>query len=339
MDEGSFECDLDSLNGTFACIASALQARCKRVARFNRLELRGQMYNLVATVEGGSPLHVAYLIVQRLTFWWEQQLEQLKRQGFEKQAFEKNSRVYENAELKQLLRVTLNMSIQDVAKAKEGVTKLVEEEAEASQQYPTKAKVKEKPINPISGKAMMILESLIQTLEFALCEEDNYKDFKVALQRESTKNSTEWTQKFSLWCFNAAIPFQPIVAKARCVILASGTLAPFNSFASELGTQFPITLEAAMDRSKQVWAGCIERYNNVLFDGRFTSSENWEYQDALGEVIARLCVSIAHGVLCFFPSYPFLDKMLARWRSTGAIRKIESIKPLFVGSFCFSVRD
>lgn len=32
---------------------------------------------------------------------------------------------------------------------------------------------------------------------------------------------------------------------ARCVVVSSGTLSPLNTFSSELGTDFPVRLEAS----------------------------------------------------------------------------------------------
>lgn len=54
--------------------------------------------------------------------------------------------------------------------------------------------------------------------------------------------SVKYTLHF--WCLNSALVFSDIKNSARSVILTSGTLAPMDSFQSELGTQFPIKLEA-----------------------------------------------------------------------------------------------
>ena len=50
-----------------------------------------------------------------------------------------------------------------------------------------------------------------------------------------------------------------VFCSQRCVVLTSGTLAPLNSFASELGVQFPIRMEAphCVDVGRQVWAGAV----------------------------------------------------------------------------------
>ncbi len=39
---------------------------------------------------------------------------------------------------------------------------------------------------------------------------------------------------------------------------------------------------------------------------------------------------IPHGVLCFFPSYQLMDKMLTRWKVTGMYDQIAHTKKVFV---------
>ena len=61
----------------------------------------------------------------------------------------------------------------------------------------------------------------------------------------------------------------------RCIVLSSGTLSPMDTFASELGTPFPISLEANhVIKKSQVWVGTVALGpNQVALDGRFQTSE------------------------------------------------------------------
>jgi hypothetical protein len=48
----------------------------------------------------------------------------------------------------------------------------------------------------------------------------------------------------ALWCFNPSFAFKSLLeAQPRSVIFTSGTLAPLNTYASELDTIFPVKLE------------------------------------------------------------------------------------------------
>ena len=44
----------------------------------------------------------------------------------------------------------------------------------------------------------------------------------------------------------------------------------------------------------------------------YRSSEQLGFQDELGELLLAVCAAIPNGVLCFFPSYSMLDKLVRR---------------------------
>lgn len=70
----------------------------------------------------------------------------------------------------------------------------------------------------------------------------SYFDFYVCISDEFIGQVQR--RKVSLWCFNPSFAFQSMLTeKPRCVIFTSGTLAPLNTYASELDTTFPVKLE------------------------------------------------------------------------------------------------
>ena len=132
----------------------------------------------------------------------------------------------------------------------------------------------------------------------------------------------------SLWALNPALAFNDLAGPdaARCVVLTSGTLAPLNSFASELGVEFPIRMEAphCVDVHKQVWAGAVGvGPAGASLHGTFKTAAEFAYQDDLGNALREWCRDIPHGVLVFFPSYSLLDRVAQRWKSTGAWKALE----------------
>ena len=83
-------------------------------------------------------------------------------------------------------------------------------------------------------------------------------DFRLVLLPE--KDATGGGPRLCLWCMSGAAAFSEVNASARSVLLASGTLAPLDSFAAELGVPFPqknrVEAKTAVDAEKQVWA-CV----------------------------------------------------------------------------------
>ena len=159
-------------------------------------------------------------------------------------------------------------------------------------------------------------------------------DYKLAVQQrtrfgEARGRDAQVDVVLCLWCMSPAVAFRSAVAASRCVILTSGTLAPLDSFASELATEFHGALQTGhvIDTARQVWVGTLRSGpGSGGLNGSYQHQDSAGYQDELGEAVLRCCAAIPHGVLCFFPSYSFLDKAHARWRATGLLARLAAAK-------------
>ncbi|KAI9164626.1 hypothetical protein H9P43_008485 [Blastocladiella emersonii ATCC 22665] len=133
--------------------------------------------------------------------------------------------------------------------------------------------------------------------------------------------------KLALWCMNPGVTFSALGQQAYSVLLTSGTLSPMATFASELQVDFPIRLEADhVIQLDQTWVGAV---NSPELLGTFQQSEMFQYQDAIGWAVVEMARHVPHGMLVFVPSYAFLNKIIDRWRFTGAMAALEHAKKVF----------
>lgn len=139
----------------------------------------------------------------------------------------------------------------------------------------------------------------------------------------------EYMVTMSLWCLNPAVAFRQVAGPCHSVILTSGTLAPLDSFASELGVPFEVRLEAphVINMQRQVWAGAIGAGpSGAPLLATYQHTDKSQFQDALGATVLSACRQIPDGVLLFLPSYSLLDKLAARWKVTGVWSRLEQMK-------------
>ncbi|KAF9279804.1 Fanconi anemia group J protein, partial [Mortierella antarctica] len=212
----------------------------------------------------------------------------------------------------------------------------------------------------LSLRVMRVLEGIIVIMDRLFnCNPDDLDDYKIAIvesidrgrvkvdmedtddegqnKKRKSKNQRKGqlaTKKKEIlfWCLNPGVIFRPISTRARSVILTSGTLSPLDSFASELQTPFPITLEAdhVVDKS-HVWAGVIPwGPTKVKLDGAYKSINTFGFQDELGRVIEEVIATTPHGVLCFVSSYATIDNLVKRWQQTGQYDKLCAIKEVII---------
>uniref|UniRef100_A0A8D9B5R9 DNA 5'-3' helicase n=1 Tax=Cacopsylla melanoneura TaxID=428564 RepID=A0A8D9B5R9_9HEMI len=163
----------------------------------------------------------------------------------------------------------------------------------------------------------------------------NCDDYHVCLESAVSLDQGDPMSKrittFHFWCLNSALMFADIRNKARSVILTSGTLGPVDSFQSELGTQFPIKLEAnhVIDKD-QVFIGALGRGpTNFPLIATYKNRQDNDFQDELGRLVLGVCEIVPYGVLCFLPSYAYLKQLFKRWSSTGLMNQISKHKSVF----------
>ena len=172
-------------------------------------------------------------------------------------------------------------------------------------------------------RAVKVLESLLNAARFLFWDGGAFvRDFRLVLERKRASGAAAWEYAIGLWCMSPAAGFAAIARAARTVVLASGTLAPFDPLAHELRCDFAFRAEMGhvVDR-RQVFAAIVAQY-----EASYRHQGEWALHDGVGQSLLGLCRAIPAGVLCFFPSFGLLAKMVARWRRTGLYDQIAAAK-------------
>lgn len=134
------------------------------------------------------------------------------------------------------------------------------------------------------------------------------------------------------WCLSPDVIFRPLANQVKSIILTSGTLSPMNTFASELYTKFDERLEALhIINPEQVWIGCIPSGpGGYSFVGNFKNMETFQFQDELARSVLEICKEVPYGVLCFLPSYAFMEKLVQRMKQVGVYEQLAAMKRVFL---------
>lgn len=115
--------------------------------------------------------------------------------------------------------------------------------------------------------------------------------------------------------------FSSIASSARAVILAGGTMSPFDDYKDHL---FPslqpervTTLSCGHvipPENLCVWTLATTRPGMAPFEFSFQRRGDTEMVTQLGLAILNLCSIVPDGVVVFFPSYGYLDQVVAVWQ-------------------------
>ncbi|POS72055.1 hypothetical protein DHEL01_v209554 [Diaporthe helianthi] len=140
--------------------------------------------------------------------------------------------------------------------------------------------------------------------------------------------------KLSYLLLSPTHAFSSIATSARAVILAGGTMSPFEDYKNHL---FPYlaperitTLSCGHvipDSSLCVWTLASTRPRKTLHDAATTDATSGLFEfsfqkrsdkgtiNRLGQALLNICSVVPDGVVVFFPSYGYLDEVIEVWKA------------------------
>ncbi|KAI9478738.1 MAG: ATP-dependent RNA helicase-like protein chl1 [Benjaminiella poitrasii] len=208
-------------------------------------------------------------------------------------------------------------------------------EQEEEQRQKERLKNPKAKLSPLSPSLSASTLTLTQIEAFMMTLTNPDKDGRIVTSFGTAENPGV-SIKYML--LNPADAFNPIVEEARSIILAGGTMEPISDFLNHV---FP---SVSKDRIVHFSCGHIIPPSNLstlaldqgptgkqlLFN--FDTRQDVRLMDEVGQSIANLCNVIPDGVVCFFPSFTYLDQVYNRWttkESGNILERIERRKKIF----------
>lgn len=146
------------------------------------------------------------------------------------------------------------------------------------------------------------------------------------LSTRDRKKDFRKTKTLSFWCFNPGISMQKLASEnPLAFILTSGTLSPMESFAYELGLNFPIRLENPHVVSKDQICVMVAQTGptGTKLNSSYTNRASESYLREIGGTLLNLSKIVPDGLLVFFPSYTLMDQCVELWKkSMGGSKSI-----------------
>ncbi|KLO06962.1 DNA repair helicase [Schizopora paradoxa] len=207
-------------------------------------------------------------------------------------------------------------------------------EAEEKRQGPSVKIGTERNKNTIEMAGEM-QASAIYAVEAFLCSLMNDKeDGRVIITYEGHGSSRK-VHSIKYQHLNPATYFADVVAEARCVVLAGGTMSPIPDMTAQL---FP---SIADDRLSVFSCGHIIPPANlkciVVGKGpkgrelvlKFGQRDSEDMLDEIGQLLANLVTLVPKGLVVFFPSYSYLENAKSFWTRSGLLERLSKKKALF----------
>lgn len=135
-----------------------------------------------------------------------------------------------------------------------------------------------------------------------------------------------------LCCLDATIAIQPVFSRFESVVITSGTLSPIEiypkilNFDPVLMQSFPMTLARNIVCPLIVTRGS----DQVAMTSRFEVRNDPAVVRNYGNLLLDFAKITPDGLVCFFPSYIYLEMIVTLWHEMGILNEVLKYKLLFI---------
>jgi len=174
---------------------------------------------------------------------------------------------------------------------------------------------------------------LMGVVEFLNTLATNFADSKILVRKTPTLSGANI--RFLL--LDPASQFKEIVRDAHSVIVAGGTMQPIDEFKQQL------FIAAGAKESRIMHFSCdhvvpgdhllplvlAQGPTNTKLDFSFQYRDTPQVLDELGRVLQNLVSVVPAGIVIFFPSYNYEEKVYGHLQKTGVLEKLQQKKSIF----------
>ncbi|KAI9104517.1 hypothetical protein DFS34DRAFT_603467 [Phlyctochytrium arcticum] len=191
------------------------------------------------------------------------------------------------------------------------------------------------------------LGSLIRTLEladladfqalqkiagFATLVATYQKGFILILEPFENDTDTIPNPVLHLTCLDATIALKPVFERFSSVIITSGTLSPMELYPSLLGFQPVVVQSYQMTLTRACFLPLIitRGSDQVAVSSKFEVRNDLAVVRNYGNILIEFAKIVPDGLVCFFPSYLYMESIVAAWNELGMLQDVLKYKLIFI---------
>ncbi|KAJ2706062.1 TFIIH/NER complex ATP-dependent 5'-3' DNA helicase subunit [Coemansia sp. IMI 203386] len=191
------------------------------------------------------------------------------------------------------------------------------------------------------------LASLVRTLEITDLEEygalakvasfatlcSTYDTgFTVLFEPSEGANAGSTSGVLHLACLDAAIAIKPVFQRFHSVIITSGTLSPMDMYPKMLEFTPVVQESFTMTLARQCFAPLVvtRGSDQVTISSKFEVRNDPAVVRNYGNLLIEVARSVPDGIVAFFPSYLYMESIVAMWNENGVLKDVWKHKLIFV---------
>ncbi|KAI8096768.1 uncharacterized protein BX664DRAFT_324780 [Halteromyces radiatus] len=191
------------------------------------------------------------------------------------------------------------------------------------------------------------LTSLVRTLEltdlehysslqriaaFATLVATYDKGFLLILEPFESDMATIPNPVLHFTCLDASIAIKPVFERFSTVVITSGTLSPLDMYPKMLNFQTVVQESYAMTLTRNCFLPMVitRGSDQVAVSSKFEVRNDPAVVRNFGQIMVEFAKIVPDGVVCFFPSYLYMEQIVSMWNDMGILNEAWKHKLIFV---------
>ncbi|PVU96684.1 hypothetical protein BB559_002304 [Furculomyces boomerangus] len=191
------------------------------------------------------------------------------------------------------------------------------------------------------------LASLVRTLEITDLEDywglqkvasfgtlvSTYDEgFLILLEPFESEAATTPNPRLHFACLDAAIAMKPVAQRFSTVVITSGTLSPLEMYPRMLKLKTVVMESYTMTLTRPCFLPIVvtRGSDQVSISSKFEVRNDPAVVRNFGNLLIEMCKTVPDGLVAFFPSYLYMESIVAMWNEMGILKQVYKHKLIFV---------
>ncbi|KAF9937271.1 DNA-dependent ATPase of the nucleotide excision repair factor 4 complex [Mortierella antarctica] len=176
------------------------------------------------------------------------------------------------------------------------------------------------------------LQSLTKVAAFATLVATYDKGFMLVLEPYESDNATVPNPILRFACLDAAIAIRPVFERFSSVIITSGTLSPLDMYPKILDFRATVLESYPMTLTRNCFLPMVitRGSDQVAISSKFEVRNDPAVVRNFGNILIEFGKIVPDGIVAFFPSYLYMESIIAMWHEMGMLTEAWKSKLIFV---------
>lgn len=158
------------------------------------------------------------------------------------------------------------------------------------------------------------------------------KGFLLILEPFETEHATVPNPIFHFTCLDASLAIAPVFERFSSVIITSGTISPLDMYPKMLKFDTVVQESYAMTLTRQCFLPLVitRGSDQVAISSRFEVRNDPAVVRNFGSILIEYAKIVPDGIVAFFPSYLYMESIVAAWHDMGILEEVWKYKLIFI---------